>query len=217
MANKLYVKPSSIPGIGDGLFAKKSFKSGSVIIQLDGVLRGPEDPPKNSKTVIRFIDGSTLECPNDGLITFANDVIKFPGTSRNLLEALESSEPFYDKHCEINAIIDLNNENHTAMLLATRNIKPNEEIFIHYGFQYWFEYELLNDGFLKDEDDEKFPSEIFNYPAFLAYVRTFYPKMTSVDTYRDTDEDIVVISLGRETIEMPMRDYSKLMQPDEPN
>ena len=177
--DNIYIKKSTIPNIGNGLFAKKNIKSGTIIIKFTGKLRMPSEKILSSRSNIYFIDEYVLECPLSDLASFANDSIDFTKESRKLMKALKSTEPFYKKYnnTKINLYIKTNSKLHRAYLVATEDINENEEIFCHYGFQHWFKKEITEIGFLQENEIERngFPEKIFEYPAFTGYVNEFYP------------------------------------------
>jgi SET domain-containing protein len=176
---KVYAKESTVPDIGKGLFAKVDIKKGSIIVEYKGKLRKPHEKTTSSRSNIYFNDEFVLECPANDLASFANDTINFTNVRRQLMKSLMSDEPFYKKHSntKINATIKINDNLHRAFLIAFDDIKTNEEIFCHYGFMYWYKKEISKIGFLQEDEIEKngFPQNIFEYPAFLSYIKEFYP------------------------------------------
>lgn len=181
---KVYVKDSSIIECGKGLFADKDIKKGNIIAEYKGRLLSPGEIPPSNRSNIYFNDEYILNCYNNDLASFANDAINFPKKSRYLMETLESNEPFYSKHENVivNSSIKINDTLHRAFLIATCDIKKDDEIFCHYGFTYWYKREIKTLGFLyEDELALNFPDKVFEYPAFLAYVNEFYPNYTSYE------------------------------------
>ena len=180
--DQVYVRESNIKGIGQGLFAKNDILAGSIIVQFTGILYLNGANLKNKRSNISFANGSFLECFENDLASYANDVIIFSGQKRKLLESLRSNVPFYliYTHISINAEMCTmqKNQNHYAYLIATQNIKANDEIFVHYGFMYWYQKEFMDIGFLWEDEimDIGFPEKVFEYPAFWSYVRYFYPQ-----------------------------------------
>lgn len=125
---KLYIKDSTIPNIGKGLFTKTNIKTGSIIVEFMGILRKPNEPVLNSRSNIYFIDDYVLECLDTDMASFSNDAINFNEKSRYLIKTLNSLEPFYKKHSniKINAHIIINNKSHLAFLVAVDNINEHE-------------------------------------------------------------------------------------------
>lgn len=120
----LYLKKSQLPNAGQGLFTKKAIKKGENIIEYKGRIQTWKEAVKenrdnpylfyiNSKTVINPIKSKKL------LAHFANDAngtVKIKGLKNNADYELEGSRCF---------------------IVATRNIKKGEEIFVDYGKAYW--------------------------------------------------------------------------------
>ena len=183
MSNKVYAKESLVPNIGKGLFAQVNIKKGSIIAEFKGKLRSPGEKCSSPRSNIYFNDEYVLECPANDLASFANDAINFVKQRRCLMQSLKSLEPFYTKHlgANVNAHIKISGKHHRAFLIADSDIKINEEIFCHYGFIYWYKQEITNVGFLQEDeiDENGFPDDVYNYPAFLAYIKEFYPQYVS--------------------------------------
>lgn len=193
----VYVKESTIPNIGKGLFAKRNIKSDMIIVKFTGKLRMPHEKILSSRSNIYFVDGYVLECPISDLASFANDAIDFIKESRQLIKALQSTDPFYKKNnnTQINSYIKTNSKLHQAYLVSIRDIKENEEIFCHYGFQYWFKKEITEIGFLQEIEIEQngFPEKIFKYPAFVNYLYEFYPKNIRFEIKQFKNMYVVII------------------------
>ena len=193
---KAYSKDSNIKEFGKGLFAQDSISKGSVIAEFIGKLRYPREKLSSSRSNIYFHDEYVLECPTDDLASFANDAINFTKKRRQLIKSLKSDEPFYTKHknTKVNSHIKIKNTSHRAFLIADCDIKKDEEIFCHYGFSYWYQTEMKM-GFLQEDEIDKngFPDNIYEYPAFLAYVKEFYPDYVShqVKPFR-SDNDVIL-------------------------
>ena len=214
---KVYSKDSTIPAFGKGLFAQTNITKGSIIVEFKGKLRHPDEQTTSSRSNIYFNDEYVLECPQNDLASFANDAINFTGTRRKLMKSLHSDQPFYTKHpnTKINATIKINDNLHRAFLIATENISANEEIFCHYGFIYWFKQEITISGFIEEDEIEEngFPEKIFEYPAFLSYIKHFYPDYVSheIKPFRDTFDFIIHLSDGQCVI-VNMENFSKKIQ-----
>ena len=121
-----------------------------------------------------------MECPENDLASFANDAINFMRQRRHLMKLLKSNQPVLILNIptpSVNAEIEIKNDSHRAFLIAACDIQANEEIFCHYGFNYWFYKELSKIGFLQEDEIDKngFPDRLFDYPSFIAYVKNFYP------------------------------------------
>ena len=216
MSIKVEIKQSTVESFGKGLFTKIPITKGSVIAQFVGQLRKPSQSVTSSWSNIHFSDNYILECDSNNLASFAKDAIDFPTDRRFLLATLKSSKPFYNKHpsADINASIKINNKTHKAYLIADTNIPTSTEIFCHYGFPYWFKQELTR-GFLQEEEIELngYPNDIFTYPSFSAYIKTFYPQSTKfeINPYKDYFDIIIHIGDGNLVL-MPLDNYFKKLK-----
>lgn len=195
---KVYYQDSNVKEFGKGLFAKEQIKKGSIVAEFKGKLLRPGEDPSNSRSNVYFNDEYILECPSNDLASFANDAINFTKQRRHLMESLLSDKPFYTKHpnTKVNAHIKTNSTTHRAFLIADCDIQINEEIFCHYGFSYWYKTEITKIGFLQEDeiDENGFPDDIYNYPAFFAYIKEFYPdyKNHEVKPFKDKYDDVIV-------------------------
>lgn len=226
----VYSKKSTIPGIGKGLFAKVPIKKDYFIAEFKGQLRSPGEKTESNRSNIFFYDGFILVCGDDDLASFSNDPIMFPELKpenrRHLIASLRSEKPFYEinPYCTINARISIDTDSHRAFLFAMCDIKKDEEIFNHYGFDYWFQTEISELGFLKEDEIEQngLPSKIFEYPAFINYVRATYANYLSLNIIDFGESHGVLVNFpnGRRLL-MHLKDYSKLITkrpnyPEEP-
>lgn len=216
---KAYVKESSIKDYGKGLFAKIPIKRGSIVAEFKGKLLKPGTSPTSNRTNIYFVDEYILECPHNDLASFANDAINFPRERRHLMANLKSTEPFYRKHpkTKINTEIKNNDNLHRSFLIAVCDIAQDEEIFCHYGFDYWYNKTLTEVGFLEEDEIEKngFPDNIYDYPAFVAYLKEFYPDHVRHEVKRFKNGHDVILYFDRNDIYdsvtyivMPIKTYS---------
>lgn len=215
--SKVEVRKSGIlgTGLGQGLFAIVDIKKNAVIAEFKGRLRKANQNVRNSRSNIHFADDSVLECPDSDLASFANDGIFICEDRRQLLRALKSEEPFYKKSpgATINAEIKINNKLHRAFLMACRDIKTGDEIFVHYGFDYWFKNEFQG-GFLYEEEIEQngFPKNFYEYPGFRAYLNSFYDvKKMQIKPYKDSF-DIILTVADDYFVLMPIPNYEKMME-----
>lgn len=194
---KVHSKNSEISGLGKGLFALQDIEKDEVIVEYLGDLLSPGNEPKNPRSNLYFKDGTILCCFDDDLASYANDCVKVPSEPRKLLLSLRKYKPFYEKHssANLNAEIHLDEENHKAFLYARQNIKKDEEIFCHYGFPYWFNYEIINIGFNVEKEikNKGLPDNLFKYSAFHAYVKEFYPQSNSVEVSESSFGFVVAI------------------------
>ena len=216
---KAHVATSTIPDSGQGLFATVPITKGSVIAEFKGKLLKPDQQIGSNRSLIRFADDWYLECNSTDLASFANDPVQFmPNGRRKLYKSLEADQSFYHIHpvAKINSKIKLNEQRHRAFLVATTDIKPLEEIFCHYGFQYWFMKEFCS-GFLFETkmNTDGFPKQIHNYPAFKLYVATFYPGSSEYTaTEYESGETDIIISYPQTAYQTVLRlgDYAGMMR-----
>lgn len=210
--SKVIAKQSNVTGIGNGLFAIVPIKKGNIIAEFKGKLRSSASECTNSRSNIYFNDEYVLECYPDDLASFANDAINFPKERRFLMKSLNSNEPFYKKHdgTKINAEIKVNDNLHRAFLSATEDIAVGEEIFTHYGFMYWFKTEIIKLGFLQEEeiDQNGFPDYIFEYPAFLSYLKEFYPNAIKHEVKPYKGNYDLILHFEKSHIVMPFEKFS---------
>lgn len=192
---KVYEGLSIIPNVGKGLFAARDIAKDEVVAEYLGELLPPDQNPKNERSNLYFKDGYTLCCYDNDLASYANDCIEAPKETRKLFSSLRKYEPFYKKYpkASINAEIHIEEDSHRAFLYARENIKKDEEIFCHYGFSYWFNYEALNFGFEMEKEIQRngFPDDLFKYVAFHSYVKEFYPQSKTVES-TETENGFVV-------------------------
>jgi len=123
----LYVDKSTIPNAGQGLFAKRDFKKGEMICNFRGDLIDNEELAKRdvggerSHYFIEIRPDLTLDVYNSNCMArYANDA--------------EGNEKIGKSN---NSEINLNRKDSGAFIVATRDIKAGEEIFLSYGEQYW--------------------------------------------------------------------------------
>ena len=180
---KVHVGESNIKGIGKGLFAIERISKGDMIVEFTGKVLKPKETPTNGRSNIFFNDGSVLQCDSNDLASYANDIVIFPTKSRNLLSNLLKKKPFYPKHknIKINAIIANDEDNHRAYLVAKCDISKHDEIYVHYGFMHWIKMEYYDLGFLDEQklSLDRIPIYLYQYDAFFAYVKVFYPRYAS--------------------------------------
>jgi hypothetical protein len=197
--SRAYVKESSIPTYGKGLFASDDIKKGLIIAEFRGKLREPDEKHSQNRSNIFFNDNKILDCFPDDIASYANDAVNFTKKRRKIMESLKANEPFYAKHkkTKVNAAIKLYENVHRAVLIAECDIKKNEEIFCHYGFMYWFKTEALTVGFEEEKEFEESGiviKNIFKYPAFMKYIHEFYDSVLKVEfrPYNDEITDVII-------------------------
>jgi len=204
-----YVKDSTIPLCGKGLFALTDIKKGLIIAEFKGILKSENTVQTQKRSNIFFNDNSYLDCyPND-IASYANDAIDITRNRRKLIDSLKENEPFYKKHknTNVNASIKLYENVHRAVLIALCDIKKDEEIFCHYGFNYWFNIEATQVGFMPDEELDKNASidQIYKYPAFTKYIYEFYNDIVKIEykQYDETTTDVILHYKSTEVLVMP--------------
>lgn len=215
---KCVVKKSNVSNIGLGLFANQKIKANDLICEFTGKLTKPNSGKMiSNRSNIYFNDGYVLQCPENDPASYANDALNFSRVPRFLHESFESAEPFYKKHsgASVNAKILTDHDAHLAALEATRDIESGEEIFCHYGFTYWFIQELQGQLFMINPRrmSEGFPSCVYEYPSFKAYIKEFYPDCTSTKLVKRADDyDVVLTFPGNSHVTIKIDDYSKTVQ-----
>lgn len=191
MSKRVYKKISNIPDIGYGLFAGEDIKKGALITEFIGKKTILSKVTDNWST-LSFYDDKCIQCDKSNLASYANDCIILPKNKRNLLKIMKSEEQLYNSYDNLppNAEIYQNDTLLRAWLKASRNIKKDEEIFVHYGLPFWIKTEaaLRESESELDEYDGKFvvPSEILKSESFKKYVNAFYPDITKI-TIKNTD------------------------------
>ena len=117
----LKVKNSKIKGAGKGLFTKVDIKKGQLISMFQGTRTFKQPPNKYMTYVVYVSDGSyinTFHIP--GKAKYANDA-QYNSLYNNNSDITE---------CEVDGILE-------SFLIATRDIKAGEEIYLDYGSEYW--------------------------------------------------------------------------------
>ncbi len=119
----LEVRESSIPGAGRGLFATAPFAAGTVIAHYTGtVLRSAEAVKLKDKSYLMrlgpqcYIDSSDEAAHGHVLARYIND-------ARN--------------PARTNVVFDKKPDELRALVVATRDIAAEEELFVDYGRWYW--------------------------------------------------------------------------------
>lgn len=211
----MYVDKSTIPNAGLGLFASSIITKNSIIAEFTGKIytNNADINIYDTRSNIMFNDGYIMVCCDMDLASYANDAIIFPENRRCLMKALESHQPFYDLHqnCIINAAIILDNKLHKAYLTAKHDIHKNQEIFVHYGFSYWFHKEITTLGFNYESEIDLygFPKNIHEYPAFLSYMKTFYGDYSYHHVSQYINHHKITIYHGDSTTLLYLKDYSQ--------
>jgi hypothetical protein len=126
-ADYLYVAESSLPQAGKGLYTAIRIYAGEIIAVFEGELLSDEEAELRRKAhedgyFIQLLNGQILDSMHTHcLAKYANDAAGSPVLKvRN------------------NAVIALN-EQQQICIVATRNIRAGEEVYVSYGKAYWAE------------------------------------------------------------------------------
>ena len=138
------IKKSKIKNSGKGLFATKNFNTGDFICWYMGVLI------EKDFVVNGYYDSDYLLAnPNSELIIDASDEKSCYGRYINDSLALKKNNCDYDFYSNTTS----------AGVIASKNIKKGDELYISYGMDYWREdrrFNLLsnkNKNYINDRDD----------------------------------------------------------------
>ena len=124
----LFVKESTLPNCGKGLFTKVDIKKGSLIVEYKGEkitwaegLKRNENHAFQSPYLFYITAKNCIDAEYtlDALARYANDAkghTKVKGLTNNAEYAVIKRVPY---------------------IMATKNIKAGEEIFVSYGDDYW--------------------------------------------------------------------------------
>jgi SET domain-containing protein len=181
MSKKVYKKQSNIPNAGFGLFAGEDIKKGSLITEFTGLKTAK---PTDTWSVIYFYGDKHIQCGKSNLASYANDVILFPTKRRDFVELVNNNEELYQSYNNQspNSQIYQNDKLLRAWLKAERDIKKDEEIFVHYGLQFWFKTEMqLKEDTDTDETRVGIHQNLFRTESFKKYVNKFYPTVIEIE------------------------------------
>lgn len=128
MPDGLQVKPSNIPGAGQGLFAAREFEQGEVLCAYTGVVYPSREAWKRpDKSYLMKLGGGKY------------------------VDALHSPEVLarYINDCRghrggFNVQFDKRPEENKANVVAMRDIRAGEELYVNYGRMYWLAYNLMH-------------------------------------------------------------------------
>jgi SET domain-containing protein len=127
-ADMLYVKKSKLPKAGKGLFTKEEIKKGAVVCEYEGekitwkeCLRRNENQTGKGAYYFHVTDKNCIDAQYTlwAMGRYANDATGFSrvaGLRNNARYEVIKNKPY---------------------ILAIRNIKAGEEIFVSYGKEYW--------------------------------------------------------------------------------
>ncbi|MBS1507283.1 MAG: SET domain-containing protein-lysine N-methyltransferase [Bacteroidetes bacterium] len=120
----LFIKKSTLPNAGKGLFTKKEIAKGTRIVEYKGKLRKWKEVKHldGHNGYLMYITRNAVIDAEPSIKTFgryANDArgfVKLPGLSNNCEYVSEGKKCFIE---------------------ATRHIKKGEELFVGYGREFW--------------------------------------------------------------------------------
>ena len=145
----LEVKTSKLPKSGQGLFAKKIFKNDEIIGEYRGHIVDSEksnDPIFDYETKMLTINDKYVMLGRS-IVAYANDCVKYDykkyGT-KDYEEWIKKEDFPKIEGCEYNA--DIKFKGNKAFLVAIKEIKVNDEIYLDYGFNYWKVFYEYYDG-----------------------------------------------------------------------
>jgi len=166
---KLISKKSNIPDAGFGLFSKKYFKKGDLIVTYFGTVIPKEDMYEvffnNKEKYIKEIHPFIRDISDDIIVfgqvdkdmnkcgVLVNDYTSLKSTDKKDIEE-------YVKLSLKNANVRVTYDNEYPEYVALRRIKKNEEIYVHYGVGYW----LLSIG-ISPQDISKMNQE-YNFDNY---------------------------------------------------
>ncbi|MEI6508181.1 MAG: SET domain-containing protein [Bacteroidota bacterium] len=139
----LYVKKSKIPKSGKGLWTSIDIKKGGVVCEYEGEKLTWKECLKRNEALEGFgayyfyiTSKNCIDAQNTlwSLGRYANDAAGFgriDGLRNNSCYEIRKGKPY---------------------IVASRNIKANEEIFVGYGKEYW---EAIKEGFEKKKKTKK--------------------------------------------------------------
>jgi hypothetical protein len=85
---------------------------------------------------------------------------------------------------------------------------------------YWYKTEIKKVGFLQEDEIDKngFPDNIYDYPAFISYIKEFYPKYVSheIKPFKE-NYDVVLHFNDGHFITMPMEKFADKIERIEPD
>jgi SET domain-containing protein len=123
---ELEVKRSLLPKAGKGLFTKNLIKKGTKIVEYKGEIIGWKEYMKR------------VEEDRDGYLFYINDkrcIDAFPTPEHVARYANDAAGLVRVKGLRNNCVYEI--EGNKCFIVATRNIKPGEEIFVSYTRSYW--------------------------------------------------------------------------------
>jgi SET domain-containing protein len=130
----LYIKTSQIKNAGLGLFANRFFRKGDIICDYRGDKVPSDSIDSNNKYILQLNKKWSIdaESPTSNYGRFAN--------------MCRAKDKPFKNNANINAASP-------PTIVATRTIKPNDEIFLNYGRLYWADQDKIERQERKDTDE----------------------------------------------------------------
>ena len=133
------IKPSRIPGAGNGLYARVAIKKDEIIGELGGQLRTDEDYPTGN-----FYMASIPECAWDETKPYRYLDSKHFGAHVSRINFAPKKIDGIETHFQNAALIQLC-EYPYVIFRATRDIAPGEEIWASYGPNYDYSFMAIKE------------------------------------------------------------------------
>ena len=129
----LEVKQSTIPDAGNGVFTTAPFSEGDIICVYRG--RIGKNFGKSSDKVLTIDKDISIDGYNIG--SLINDIIEVKHYSKeDIVKKLLFAQKFDKLDLEYNC--KFTKKGNVVLITATKDILAGEELFISYGYQYWF-------------------------------------------------------------------------------
>lgn len=129
--DKVYLKKSNIKNAGNGLFSNKHFIKGEIITFYSGKVINIKDYEVNSDYALnvgnKIILGNKLFNNSDNAAQFINDIgsIYNIKSIKRYIETINSTNSYLVEH------------DNNFLAVCIKNIQPGDEIYFHYGINYW--------------------------------------------------------------------------------
>ena len=180
--NSVIIKKSSIPGAGMGVFASKNIKKDSIITEYKGKIYKNSNEQKLKNINKIELDEYTLNLGNGKSIIGDKNCRNVNSCAQLINDRAILDNPqkliYENANKYIKSIENVNCEFVTisgkTYAKAVKDIKKGEELFIHYGYNYWFRpkykksvtlSKLKNDKLKRDfivHMDQKYMNSIFD-------------------------------------------------------
>lgn len=134
----LFVKTSTLPGAGLGLFAKVDFKKGDIITEYKGRRRTwPQVEDDVDNCYIYHIDDDNVIDAQKNLSSFGRYANDATGLTR--VSGIRNNAEYFE-------------EDNRVYIRATRNIAAGNEVLVAYGKGYW---KQVKENMIADATDHK--------------------------------------------------------------